>query len=218
MFVELIWFGYVCQDDDISCYCFSICLVVLGFCFFVFSGVVDLVQLVFDGFVWEIGELVCLGVIEGDCQIWIVKFQGVIFGLCYDFDMGCEVLLFYIVFGYVWLVSLSDKVVLVLVECQGVGVVWDFGFNVLCFRSELLCYLKCVCEYGYVWQIECLVLGMVVMVVLVCYFEDGWVFGVFSVVGLSVCFGEVCMYELVFLFLVVVQDLFYVSQVFELFC
>ncbi len=76
MLAELIRLGYVRQDDDTSRYRLSTRLAALGFRFLASSGVVDLVQPVLDGLARETGELVRLGVIEGDRQTWIAKSQG----------------------------------------------------------------------------------------------------------------------------------------------
>ena len=116
MLAELIRLGYVRQDDDTSRYRLSTRLAALGFRFLASSGVVDLVQPVLDGLARETGELVRLGVIEGDRQTWIAKSQGATSGLRYDPDMGREAPLFYTASGHAWLASLSDKAALALVE------------------------------------------------------------------------------------------------------
>ena len=119
MLAELIRLGYVRQDDDTSRYRLSTRLAALGFRFLASSGVVDLVQPVLDGLARETGELVRLGVIEGDRQTWIAKSQGATSGLRYDPDMGREAPLFYTASGHAWLASLSDKAALALVERRG---------------------------------------------------------------------------------------------------
>ena len=151
------------QDHDTSRYRLSTRLAALGFRFLASSGVVDLVQPVLDGLARETGELVRLGVIEGDRQTWIAKSQGATSGLRYDPDMGREAPLFYTASGHAWLASLSDKAALALVERQGVGAARDFGPNAPRSRSELLRYLKRAREHGYAWQIECSAPGMAAM-------------------------------------------------------
>ncbi len=172
MLAELIRLGYVRQDDDTSRYRLSTRLAALGFRFLASSGVVDLVQPVLDGLARETGELVRLGVIEGDRQTWIAKSQGATSGLRYDPDMGREAPLFYTASGHAWLASLSDKAALALVERQGVGAARDFGPNAPRSRSELLRYLKRAREHGYAWQIECSAPGMAAMAALVRHPED----------------------------------------------
>jgi len=138
MLAELIRLGYVRQDDDTSRYRLSTRLAALGFRFLASSGVVDLVQPVLDGLARETGELVRLGVIEGDRQTWIAKSQGATSGLRYDPDMGREAPLFYTASGHAWLASLSDKAALALVERQGVGAARDFQRAALQERAAAL--------------------------------------------------------------------------------
>ncbi|HWV10746.1 MAG TPA: helix-turn-helix domain-containing protein, partial [Pseudomonas sp.] len=74
MLAELIRLGYVRQDPQTSRYRLSTKLVALGFRYLASSGA-DAVQPVLDRLAVQSGELVRLGVIEGERQTWIAKSQ-----------------------------------------------------------------------------------------------------------------------------------------------
>ena len=62
----------------------------------------QIVQPVLDRLAQETGELVRLGVIDGERQTWIAKSQGARSGLRYDPDMGRDAPLFYTASGHAW--------------------------------------------------------------------------------------------------------------------
>ena len=109
LLAELIRLGYVRQNPDNLRYHLSTKLVAMGFRYLSGSGA-DIVQPVLDRLAQETGELVRLGVIEGQRQTWIAKSQGARSGLRYDPDMGREAPLFYTASGHAWLASLSERV------------------------------------------------------------------------------------------------------------
>ncbi|BCQ65023.1 hypothetical protein PBOI14_67730 [Pseudomonas sp. Boi14] len=117
LLAELIRLGYVRQNPDNLRYQLSTRLVAMGFRYLSASGA-DIVQPVLDRLAVESGELVRLGVIEGERQTWIAKSQGARSGLRYDPDMGREAPLFYTASGHAWLATLSDAEALSLVERQ----------------------------------------------------------------------------------------------------
>jgi DNA-binding IclR family transcriptional regulator len=81
-------------------------LVAMGFRYLSSSGA-DIVQPVLDRLAQETGELVRLGVIDGERQTWIAK-GGARSGLRYDPDMGRDAPLFYTASGHAWLACMSD--------------------------------------------------------------------------------------------------------------
>lgn len=118
LLAELIRLGYVRQNPENQRYHLSTKLVAMGFRYLAGSGA-DIVQPVLDRLARETGELVRLGVIEGERQIWIAKSQGARSGLRYDPDMGRDAPLFYTASGHAWLACMSDAEALSLVERQG---------------------------------------------------------------------------------------------------
>jgi DNA-binding IclR family transcriptional regulator len=75
MLAELIRLGYVRQNPENLRYHLSTKLVAMGFRYLSSSGA-DIVQPVLDRLAQETGELVRLGVIDGERQTWIAKSQG----------------------------------------------------------------------------------------------------------------------------------------------
>ena len=118
LLAELIRLGYVRQNPENLRYHLSTKLVAMGFRYLSGSGA-DIVQPVLDRLAQETGELVRLGVIEGERQIWIAKSQGARSGLRYDPDMGRDAPLFYTASGHAWLACMSDAEALVAGRTAG---------------------------------------------------------------------------------------------------
>ena len=72
LLAELIRLGYVRQNPETLRYHLSTKLVAMGFQYLSSSGA-DIVQPVLDRLAQETGELVRLGVIDGERQTWIAK-------------------------------------------------------------------------------------------------------------------------------------------------
>ena len=98
----------------------------------------DLVQPILDRLAEDSGELVRLGVIDGERQTWIAKSQGARSGLRYDPDMGRDAPLFYTASGHAWLACMSDAEALSLVERQAAEVPVGIGPNAPRSNIELL--------------------------------------------------------------------------------
>jgi DNA-binding IclR family transcriptional regulator len=78
---ELARRRYVRQDPATGRYLLTTRLTSLGFRYLADSGVVDIAQPVLDRLAAETGELVRLGIIDGDRQTWVAKAQGARSGL-----------------------------------------------------------------------------------------------------------------------------------------
>jgi DNA-binding IclR family transcriptional regulator len=111
--------GYVRQDAETSRYLLTTRLVAVGFRYLAAAGIVDLVQPVLDELARTSGELVRLGVIDGERQTWVAKSQGARSGLRYDADMGMEAPLAPTASGQAWLACLTDEEAVTLVARQG---------------------------------------------------------------------------------------------------
>ncbi|WP_213875409.1 IclR family transcriptional regulator [Pseudomonas sp. dw_358] len=182
MLAELIRLGYVRQNPDNQRYHLSTKLVALGFRYLASSGA-DIVQPILDRLALETGELVRLGVIDGDRQTWIAKAQGARPGLRYDPDMGRDAPLFYTASGHAWLSSMSDAQALARVEQQGLTDPADFGPHAPKSNAELLERLRVARERGYAWVSESSAVGMSALAVVVRDPVDQHVVGVLSVAG-----------------------------------
>ncbi|OLS64725.1 IclR family transcriptional regulator [Pseudomonas putida] len=216
MLAELIRLGYVRQNPENSRYLLSTRLVAMGFRYLANSGA-DIVQPILDELARKSGELVRLGVIEGDRQTWIAKSQGARSGLKYDPDMGRDAPLFYSASGHAWLASLSDAQALLLVERQGVGPAADFGPNAPKSNAELLERLRLARERGYAWAVESSAVGMSALAAVVADPKDGRAVGVVSIAGPTARMSEARMHELAPVLLETVQELAAASPASELF-
>ncbi|WP_425928982.1 IclR family transcriptional regulator [Pseudomonas sp. NyZ201] len=216
MLAELIRLGYVRQNPENSRYLLSTRLVAMGFRYLANSGA-DIVQPILDDLARKSGELVRLGVIEGERQTWIAKSQGARSGLKYDPDMGRDAPLFYSASGHAWLASLSDAQALLLVERQGVGPAKEFGPNAPKSNAELLERLRLARERGYAWVVESSAVGMSALAAVVADPRDGRAVGVVSIAGPTARMSEARMHELAPYLLETVEELAAASPASELF-
>jgi len=216
MLAELIRLGYVRQNPENSRYLLSTRLVAQGFRYLANSGA-DIVQPILDDLAQKSGELVRLGVIDGERQTWIAKSQGARSGLKYDPDMGRDAPLFYSASGHAWLASLSDAQALLLVERQGVAPREGFGPNAPKSNVELLERLRLAREHGYAWVVESSAVGMSALAAVVADPKDGHAIGVVSIAGPTARMSEARMHELAPVLLETVRELAAASPASELF-
>lgn len=216
MLAELIRLGYVRQNPENSRYLLSTRLVAMGFRYLANSGA-DIVQPILDELARQSGELVRLGVIEGERQTWIAKSQGARSGLKYDPDMGRDAPLFYSASGHAWLASLSDAQALLLVERQGIAPAEGFGPNAPKSNAELLERLRLAREHGYAWVVESSAVGMSALAAVIADPLDGHAVGVVSIAGPTARMSEARMHELAPLLLEAVRELSAASPASELF-
>jgi IclR family acetate operon transcriptional repressor len=192
MLGELLRLGYVRQNPENQRYQLSTKLVALSFRYLASSGA-DIVQPILDRLARETGELVRLGVVEGDRQTWIAKAQGARPGLRYDPDMGRDAPLLYTASGHAWLASMSDARALALVEQQDAGDPADFGPNAPRSNAELLDRLQLARQRGYAWVVDSSAVGTAALAAVVCRPQDRRVVGVLSVAGPSARLTEARM-------------------------
>ncbi|MFJ1338501.1 IclR family transcriptional regulator [Pseudomonas caricapapayae] len=216
MLAELMRLGYVRQNLESSRYHLSTRLVAMGFRYLASSGA-DIVQPILDELAHNTGELVRLGVVEGDRQTWIAKAQGARSGLRYDPDMGRDAPLFYTASGHAWLSSLSDDEALQLVERQGIARREAFGPNAPASTAELLERLRLAREHGYAWVVESSAVGTSALAAVVRHPVDGHTVGVLSVAGPSARMSEARMHALAPVLLAAAEELSAASPASELF-
>lgn len=216
MLAELIRLGYVRQDALTSRYRLSTKLVALGFRYLTNSGA-DVVQPILDGLAETSGELVRLGVIEGERQTWIAKSQGARSGLRYDPDMGRDAPLFYTASGHAWLASMNDAEALALVARQGIADPADVGPNAPRNEQEFLQRLALARQQGYAWVMESSSIGTAALAAVVRDPRDGRVIGVLSIAGPSARLPLARMHELAADLLAAADELSAASPASELF-
>ncbi|MBT8769064.1 IclR family transcriptional regulator [Metapseudomonas boanensis] len=216
MLAELIRLGYVRQNPENSRYQLSTKLVAMAFQYLASSGA-DIVQPILDRLAQETGELVRLGVIDGDRQTWIAKSQGARSGLRYDPDMGRDAPLFCTASGHAWLASMSDTEALALVERQGITDLTQFGPNAPRSNIELLERLRLARAHGYAWVMESSAVGTSALAAVVRHPLDGHVIGVLSVAGPSARLPEARIHDLAPQLLDAANELSGASQASEIF-
>ena len=216
LLAELIRLGYVRQNPENQRYHLSTKLVAMGFRYLAGSGA-DIVQPVLDRLAQETGELVRLGIIEGERQIWIAKSQGARSGLRYDPDMGRDAPLFYTASGHAWLACMSDAEALSLVEHQGGDRPKDMGPNAPRSNIELLERLRLAREQGYAWVEESSAVGTSAIAAVVRHPTDERVIGVLSIAGPSARMPGARLHELAPLLLKFTEELSAASLASEFF-
>jgi DNA-binding IclR family transcriptional regulator len=217
LLAELMRLGYVRQNPENLRYHLSTRLVAMGFRYLSRSGA-DIVQPVLDRLARETGELVRLGVIEGDRQTWIAKSQGARSGLRYDPDMGREAPLFYTASGHAWLACMSDAEALSLVERQASQVpTQELGPNAPRNTVELLGYLGRAREQGFACVEESSAVGTSAIAAVVRHPLDGHIVGVLSIAGPTARMSLARMHELAPTLLTFAEELSQASQASELF-
>ena len=204
---ELARRRYVRQDPATGRYLLTTRLTSLGFRYLADSGVVDIAQPVLDRLAVETGELVRLGIIDGDRQTWVAKAQGARSGLRYDPDMGMEAPLSCTASGHAWLACLTDDEAIALVVRQGFGLPDEYGPNAPRTIKELQARLKLARERGYSWVVDSSAAGTAAMAAAIRHPATHGIVGVVSVAGPSVRLTEARMHALAPMMLVAVTDL-----------
>ena len=210
LLAELVRLGYVRQNAENSRYHLSTKLVAMGFQYLASSGA-DIVQPILDRLAQETGELVRLGVVDGERLTWIAKSQGARSGLRYDPEMGRDAPLFYTASGHAWLASMSDAQALALVEQQGLGP------NAPTTNVQLLERLRFARELGYAWVEESSAVGTSAIAAVVRSPLDKHVVGVLSVAGPSARLPQTRLHELSEVLLHFAEELSVACQASELF-
>jgi DNA-binding IclR family transcriptional regulator len=198
---------YVRQDADTGRYLLTTKLVALGFRHLAVSGVVDIVQPTLDRLAQDTGELVRLGVIDGDRQTWVAKAQGARSGLKYDPDMGMEAPLASTASGHAWLACLTDEQAIELVARQGFLPGEAQGPNAPRTIKALQERLRAARRRGYAWVVESSAPGTSAMAAAIRHPVTGGVVGVVSVAGPTVRLTEARMHELAPLMLAAASEL-----------
>lgn len=121
MLADLARQGYVRQARDGGDYLLTIKLVSLGLTYLAQNGILDIAQPILDRLAAATGELVRLGVVDGDRLTWVAKAQGARSGLRYDPDAGADAHLASTANGHAWLSTLTEEEALALVSRQGFG-------------------------------------------------------------------------------------------------
>lgn len=195
LLAELARCGYVRQVREQGEYVLTIKLVSMGLGFLSASGVVDVAQPALDQLADESGELVRLGVVDGDDLTFVAKAQGARRGLKYDPDMGLSVRLSCSAAGHAWLSTLSDEAALALVAKQGFGSPDDYGPKAPTTVKALMTHLRTARKRGFSTIAEVFAPSMSAMAAPVRA-RGGVTIGVVTIAGPLVRLTEARMEEL----------------------
>lgn len=183
---ELSALGYVVQNRATGQYLLSTRLLSLAFGHLAVSGLADVTQPLLERLAAHTGELVRLGVIDGERQVWVAKAQGARSGLRYDPDMGREAPLSCTASGHAWLACLDDDAAATLVARQGIAKHDGLGPNAPRTLQAVLERVRRARRQGYASVVDSSAPGTSALAAALRHPGTGAVLGVVSVAGPSV--------------------------------
>jgi len=163
LLADLIRTGYVRQTREQGPYMLTTKLVSLGLSFLSVSGIVDFSQPLLDRLAEISGELVRLGVIDGERLTWVARAQGARQGLRYDPDMGSDARLSCSASGLAWMAALSDEQAVLLASRQGLGQPEEYGPRAPRTLQDMLAMVHAARERGYSITIDTFTAGLSAM-------------------------------------------------------
>jgi IclR family transcriptional regulator, acetate operon repressor len=187
---DLAELGHVRQDPDTARYLLTTRLLSLAFGFLGTSGLNDVAQPILDGVAATTGELVRLGVIDGDRQVWVAKSQGARSGLRYDPDMGRGAALSCTASGHAWLAALPGDDALALVAREGIAAHEGIGPNAPRSLQDVMARVRQARQRGYAWVVDSSAPGLSALAAAVLHPSTGAVIGTLSVAGPSLRLNE----------------------------
>jgi IclR family acetate operon transcriptional repressor len=182
LLVELVQAGFLRQRRGHGDYLLTTKLAALGLSYLSNSGIVDLTQPLLDQMAQEAGDLVRLGIVDGDRLTFVAKAQGARYGLRYDPDMGSDVRLSCSAAGHAWLATLSDERAMTLVTQQGLGDPDEFGPQAPTTLREVRAYLEQARALGFSMIQDVYANGMAAMAAPIRW-QGGPTIGVISIAG-----------------------------------
>jgi len=188
--------GWVRKDEEDGRHALTLRLVSLAFRYLTEAGVPDVAQPILDRLARESGEMVRLGVIDGDAQFWVARAQGARSGLRYDPDMGGRAKLTCTASGLAWLAALSDAEVTRLVKIEGLESDPERGPNAPRTLSAIFERIRRTRRDGYARTVETAHRGTSALAAVVRHPATARPLGTISVAGPSIRLTEARMIEL----------------------
>ncbi|MEU4673038.1 IclR family transcriptional regulator [Amycolatopsis sp. NPDC023774] len=127
--VTLVEDGFARQHEQSGNYALTLRIVSLGLKHLASSTIFELAVPVLARLATESGQLVRLGLVDGEQLLWVAKSQGARAGLRYDPDHGSEVPFASTASGVAWLSGLDDNDALRLVARQDFDERYPAGHN-----------------------------------------------------------------------------------------
>lgn len=149
MLTCLVEQGFVRQEQQHGNYILALKVISLALKHLSHTSLVDLARPVLDRLAAQSGELVRLGIVDGEHLVWVSKAQGTRTGLRYDPDAGAEAKLGCTASGLAWLSCLSNEQALELVYRQGLPKPGEYGPNAPTTVEDLLARLQRARQLGY---------------------------------------------------------------------
>ncbi|MEZ5534589.1 MAG: IclR family transcriptional regulator [Thiolinea sp.] len=187
--------GYVRQTRNQGDYKLCLKLISMGLSYLGHSGISNVSQPILDRLAQQTGELIRLGLPDGDQLVWTGAAQGASGGLYYDAasEMGKQVHLASTATGQAWLAALTDEEAVRLVTQQGLLKSVDTdnttpppGPNAPQTIHELLDTLQAVRKRGYSICVDTFVPGIAAMSAAILQPGSGQAIGTVSIAGPSV--------------------------------
>lgn len=167
LLADLVRLGYARQTREHGPYMLTTKLASLGLSFLSHSGIVDFSQPLLERMADISGELVRLGVIDGERLTWVARAQGARQGLRYDPDMGSGARLSCSSSGLAYMAALSDEEALALAARQGLGQPGDYGPNAPATLQEMLARVQATRARGYSVTVDTYTPGLSAMAAVV---------------------------------------------------
>lgn len=156
LLASLVEDGYVGQDPISERYHLTLRLPALGFRFLATNGMDDVVQPILDRLAQQTGELIHLGLVDGESLLWVAWSQGSQAPLRYVPVFGREVVLHATGSGATWLASLPEAQAMAIFRKHGFRKTATPGYGRAAVRSEkeFLAKLRQVRGDGYGLNLE----------------------------------------------------------------
>jgi IclR family transcriptional regulator, acetate operon repressor len=156
LLVSLVADGYVSQEPASERYHLTLRLPALAFRFLAANGITDVVQPILDRLARQTGELIHLGLVDGDSLVWVAWAQGSQAPLRYVPVFGREVVLHATGSGATWLASLPEREALRIVRKHKFRKAKTPGYGRYAVSSEkeFLAKLRRVRRDGYSLNLE----------------------------------------------------------------
>lgn len=197
MLASLVEMGYVRQDPRHGHYILALKLISLALKHLSDIDLVDLARPMLDRLANESGELVRLGLVDGESLIWVSKAQGTRSGLRYDPDAGAEAKLSCTASGLAWLGTMTNEQALERVYRQGLPKPGQYGPQAPTTIDELLARLQQTRSQGYALVTETFEAGAAALAMPIMQAGQQTPAGVISIAGPSVRLTPERMQQLV---------------------
>ncbi|SNT48963.1 IclR family transcriptional regulator [Rhodococcoides kyotonense] len=185
--LTLIDEGFVQQNEVKGTYALTLRIVSLGLRHLASSTVFELALPILSRLAAESGQLVRLGLVDGQKLVWVARTQGARAGLRYDPDVdhGSEIPLATSASGLAWLSGMSDDDAVSFVARQEIDLRHEVGHNAPTTLTEVLALIHDTRTRGWARVHDSVEEGISAMAVPIADSSNGRALGVVSIAGPS---------------------------------